>query len=164
MSKPRPRKLLSGADQDRDRDIQGKSHDLSAPLVPMQQHTQFSKCDLVQLFDLQFNRSHEFIATILKQVFAPGRVRSNPLLMANDNASDGSARVAAFSKIENEALLVVSQAFEIERAPDLLLAAEMVIDAPGADSRPVSDIVQCRFGESLFGEAFQCRLQNRPSS
>src|SRR5215469_5418697 len=154
-SQPHPRKLLSGADQNRDCNIEWQSHNLSALLILVEQRSPFPKRDLVELPDLEFNRSHEFSATILEQIFAPPRIRPNPLEMADDDASDGRPRVAALPQSRGNDLLVVSQAFEIECASDLLLAAEMVIDAPNADSRPLADVIQRGFGESLISEALK---------
>src|SRR5215469_4390247 len=154
-SQPHSRKLLSGANEDRDCDIEWQSQNLSATLILVEQRSPFPKRDLVESRDLQFNRSHEFSPTILKQILAPRRIRTNPLEMADDDASDGRPRIAAVPQSRGNALLVVSQAFEIKCASDLLLAAEMVIDAPNADSRPLADVIQRGFGESLVSEALK---------
>src|SRR5262249_25735116 len=117
---------------------------------------------LVEVPDRALRRGHEFRLAMVVQEPAPIGVVPDPAQVMTHQAAHRLARAAVAVELAEEALLVVAQALDVERRGQLLLAAEVMIDAADARFRAHADVRERRAGKSDRREAMQRGPQDIP--
>src|SRR5215831_2311141 len=155
-------KLLGRAKQDRDQQVAWQLDHLPTVKKALPSRTARPVEALVEVPDRALRCGHEFRLAMLVQKPAPIGIVPDPAQVMPHQATHRSARFAVAVELVEEAFLVVPQPLDIERRGQLLLAAEVMIDAADARLRAHTDVHQRRAGKSDGREAMQRCLQDLP--
>src|SRR5262249_27491425 len=159
---PIARKLLGRAEQDRDHQVARQLDHFAAIKEALPSRTARPVEALVEVPDRALRRGHEFRLAMVVQETAPIGVVPDPAQVMAHQAAHRLARAAVAVELAEEALLVVAQALDVERRGQLLLAAEVMIDAADARFRTHVDVRERRAGKSDRGKAMQRGPQDLP--
>src|SRR5215471_1288673 len=159
---PTASKLLGRTKQDRDQQVAWQLDHLPTVKEALPSRTARPVEALVEILDRALRCGHEFRLAMLVQKPAPIGIIPDPAQVMPHQATHRTVRFAMAVELGEEPLLVVPQALDIERRGQLLLAAEVMIDAADARLRAHTDVRQRRAGKSDGREAMQRRLQDLP--
>ena len=79
----------------------------------------------------------------------------HPVDVMGDHGADAALRGGVAVELGEQPLLVVARPFEVERRRELVLAGEVVVDAPGRDPGLGADVAHLGLGEAGAVEAAQ---------
>src|SRR5215472_18966124 len=139
-------KLLGRTKQDRDQQVARQFDHLPTVKEALPSRTARPIEALVEIPDRALRCGHEFRLAMLVQEPAPIGVVPDPAQVMTHQAAHRLARAAVAVELAEEALLVVAQALDVERRGQLLLAAEVMIDAADARFRTHVDVRERRAG------------------